>query len=517
VGLLGVLKAGGAYVPLDPDHPAARVALVLDDAQPPVVLTSHDLQDRLPPTSAACVVIGNDVPTEMAPPSPTAACPANLSYLIYTSGSTGIPKGVAVEHRAVVNHILAMQALLGLRQDDILLSVTTPTFDIATLELFLPLCIGAQLAIAPREAVRDPRQLGRQLVRARATVMQATPTQWQTVLDVTPPCPSLRMVLCGGEPLSTGLAQALTSFAPCVWNLYGPTEASIWSTAHRIGPDDAVVSIGRPIANSRAYIMDARLQPVPIGVVGELYLAGRGLARGYHRMPSQTAERFLPNPFGQQPGERLYRTGDLARWRPDGSIEYVGRNDRQLKIRGHRVEPGDVESSVEAHPAVLCAAVVAVEDESGGNRLVAYYVSRLPVAPGQLRGYLVECLPDYMVPSSFVPVDALPTTPAGKVDYAALRRLDVGRPQPSLSPIPPSTPVERALAQIWCEVLGLDQFGIHDDFFDLGGHSLLATRVAARVLATLGVEVPLRALFTNRTIATLSQTIESCLTSTSTG
>jgi len=511
VGLLAVLKAGGAYVPLDPAHPPRRLAHVLDDAMAPVVITRRALLPRLPATPARVVLLDADagqitpVPVP-APPTPTAPArlhPDNLVYVMYTSGSTGVPKGVEVTHRSVVNLLLAMAASLGLDEHDLLLSVTTPTFDIATLELFLPLIVGAPVVIAHDSSTADPEELHALLVRSQATVLQATPATWQALVEQCGDRLSVDTVLCGGDLLNARLATALRRAGRHAWNLYGPTETTIWSTVARLDRDPPPVPIGRPIANTRVYVLDGQLEPVPVGVPGELYIAGAGVARGYRGRPGLTAERFLPDPFSSRPGGRLYRTGDLARWLPDGTLEHLGRGDRQLKIRGFRVEAGEVEAALAAHPAVQGAAVLAQDDATGQRQLVAYLAVREPLADGALRSFVAERLPEYMVPSLFVQLDALPLTPNGKLNRAALLP-PAGLPAGRRHSTPPSTPVEQALARIWSDVLGREPIGRDDDFFDVGGHSLLAIRVAARVRHDFGVEFPVRELFARRTIRRLA-------------
>ncbi|HEX2188742.1 MAG TPA: non-ribosomal peptide synthetase, partial [Longimicrobiaceae bacterium] len=434
--------------------------------------------------------------------------PDTLAYAIYTSGSTGRPKGVMVPHGAVVNFLHAMRERPGVSAEDVLLAVTTPAFDISVLELFLPLTVGARVVVADRETAADPVALAELLARSGATVMQATPATWKMLLFAGWEGDRRLRVLCGGEALSPTVAELLRERSAGVWNLYGPTETTVWSTAQpvdRSGP----VPVGRPVANTRAYVLDAGLEPVPVGVPGELYLAGAGVARGYLGRPGLTAERFLPEPFGAAEGGRMYRTGDRARWREDGALELLGRTDQQVKVRGFRVEPGEVEAALVAHPGVREAAVAAHEDDTGEARLVAYVVEEAdaPDDAPELRRWLHERLPDYMVPSLFVGLDALPRTANGKLDRRALPAPEGGRAGVEAEYVAPRDAVEEALAAVWAETLHVEQVGVHDNFFELGGHSILATQLVVAVRATLQADLPVRALFERPTVAALAEEV----------
>ncbi|MBU6346822.1 MAG: amino acid adenylation domain-containing protein, partial [Cyanobacteria bacterium REEB494] len=432
------------------------------------------------------------------------------AYVLYTSGSTGRPKGVMVPHGALTNFLCSMQKSPGIERTDRLLAITTLAFDIAGLELYLPLIAGARLIIASRAAVVDGKQLIHLLQQHEITLLQATPAGWQMLLASGWEGKRDLKALAGGEALPGSLAEALLPRTASLWNLYGPTETTIWSTTQLIHRPDAI-SIGRPIANTQIYVLDCLLQPRPIGVVGDLYIGGEGVARGYLNRPELTAERFIPNPFG--PG-RLYKTGDLARWLPDGNIEYLGRVDHQVKIRGFRIELGEIEAVLGSHPAVQTCVVVAREDAPGDKRLVAYLVEAAPgLLPtdtrervAALRSHLQSRLPDYMVPGAFVWLDALPLTPNGKVDRRALPA-----PESSVSSeshAAPRTASEQALAEIWQQVLRVDQVGVQDNFFGLGGHSLLATQVLSRIRQQLSVELPLRALFEAPTVEGLAAEVD---------
>ncbi len=508
VGLLGVLRAGGAYVPLDPSYPRDRLAYMLADARVPVLLTEAGLASAIPAHGADVVLLEEAGEGGDGTHPDGGAVAANAAYVIYTSGSTGRPKGVVVPHGAVVNLLAAMARELDAGPADVLLAVTPLSFDISVLELFLPLSVGAAVALADAATASDGARLGGALAELRPSVMQATPATWQMLLEAGwEGLPGLAM-LCGGEALAPGLAARLRTRGARLWNVYGPTETTIWSTAARM-TDDGPVTVGRPLANTRVYVLDRHGRPVPAGVPGALFIGGSGVARGYHERPELTAERFVPDPFGPEPGGRLYETGDRARFLADGRVEHLGRADDQVKVRGFRVEPGEVESALAEHPGVLRAAVAARDDLAGGKRLVAYVVPAAEAAPspGELRAWLRRTLPEHMVPGVVVALDRLPLTPGGKTDRRAL-------PEPAAGIageaelVPPSTPVQEILAGVWAEVLEVGSVGAADDFFALGGHSLLGTRVVSRIRDALGVELPLRALFEAPTLAGLAGRIE---------
>jgi amino acid adenylation domain-containing protein len=508
VGLLGVLRAGGAYVPLDPSYPRERLAYMLDDARVPVLLTGAGLAAALPAHRADVVLLEDaDEGGEGTLPDGGIVA-ANAAYVIYTSGSTGRPKGVVVPHGAVVNLLAAMQRELGAGPADVLLAVTPLAFDISVLELFLPLSVGAAVALVDAGTASDGARLGAAVPELRPSLMQATPATWQMLLEAGwEGLPGLG-ILCGGEALAPGLAARLRARGERLWNVYGPTETTIWSTAARIS-DGGPVTVGRPLANTRVYVLDSHGRPVPAGVPGALFIGGSGVARGYHERPELTAERFVPDPFGDEPGGRLYDTGDRARFLADGRIEHLGRADDQVKVRGFRIEPGEVEAVLAGHPGVRRAAVAAREDPAGGKRLVAYVVPAADAAPspGELRAWLRRVLPEHMVPGVVVALDRLPLTPAGKTDRRALPEPEAGVAG-GAEFVAPSTPVQEILAGIWGEVLGVASVGAADDFFALGGHSLLGTRVVSRIRDALGVEPPLRALFEAPTLAELAGRIE---------
>ncbi|MCX4830317.1 amino acid adenylation domain-containing protein [Streptomyces sp. NBC_01016] len=496
VALLAVLKSGAGYVPVDPEFPQERIAHILDDAAPVLTLTEE-------------LLAGTDLSAYgFTDPAAVGVPGSHTAYVIYTSGSTGRPKGVTVTHAALVNFLTAMQDRFAITEYDRLAAVTTVGFDIAGLELFLPLLHGAQVVLAPREVVRDPAALAHLIDDSGATLVQATPSLWQALAETGRIPRSLR-VLVGGEALPASLARTLAEGGRPVTNLYGPTETTIWSTAAEITGD---VTIGGPIANTRLYVLDAGLSPVPPGVAGELYIAGAGLARGYHRRPGLSAERFVADPYGAA-GTRMYRTGDLVRHTAGGDLEYLGRTDFQVKVRGFRIELGEIESAVLSHPDIVRAAVVVREDAPGDKRVVAYVVHGPDGSPDGdvLRKHVAVSLPDYMVPSAFVTLDELPLTPNGKLDRAAL-------PAPALGALgegrAPRTEQEETLCGLFAEVLGVATVSIDDDFFVLGGHSLLANRLAARVRSALGKEMSIRGFFERPTVAALAESLANATATT---
>lgn len=509
VALLGVLKAGSAYIPLDPTYPPARLAFMLEDSQSPILLTQKHLRPFLESSAPhfVCVdaLIAENRPQQM--PTPVTGLADSLAYLIYTSGSTGKPKSVSISHRSVVNFILAVQQQPGITAQDRLLSVTTLSFDIAVLEIFLPLTMGACLIIAEQEIVADGFQLQCKLTAVQATIMQATPSTWQMLLKSDWPGNKNLKLLCGGEALLGSLANQLQMYGASLWNMYGPTETTIWSAVYPVtDPQTSITPIGKPIANTQIYILDSSLYPVPIGVSGELYIGGDGLSQGYHQRPRLTAEKFVPNPFPTKPGERVYRTGDLAHFQPDGNIQYLGRVDHQVKIRGFRIEPGEIEAALTQQEAVYEVVLTAQTDGTGYKRLVAYLVGN-PLPDEQLRAALKHTLPDYMIPARFMWLDQMPLLPNGKVNRHALPAPDTSRPNLATTFTQARTEVEAALAQIWMQVLDVEQVGIHDNFFELGGDSIFTVQVAIRS-NQIGLQVTPRQLFQNQTIAQLATVVK---------
>ncbi len=544
VGLLGILKAGGAYLPLDPAFPPERLAYMLEDSQAGMIVTQAQLLDRFPSSTARVICLDRDWPQiarELTTNPVSGVLPDNLAYVLYTSGSTGRPKGVQITHQALVNFLESMRRQPGLQATDVLLAVTTLSFDIAGLELYLPLLTGARVVLASRDVATDGVRLSQLLHTSGTTVMQATPATWRLLLEAGWSGNPQLKILCGGEAFPRDLANQLLPRCESLWNMYGPTETTIWSTLCQVEPGENQISIGRPIANTQTYILDAYLQPVPLGIPGELYIGGDGLARGYLNRPELTAERFVPNPFTfrsyLQPADhsdpndnsaavltnaqrlppvlssRLYRTGDLARYLPDGTLEFLGRIDNQVKIRGFRIEIGEIEAVLARHPTVHQNVVVARNVGTMNAEmltLIAYVVPNPELTPSvnEWRRFLKEHLPEYMVPSIFVTLEAFPLTPNGKIDRRALPLPDGLRPELEASYVSPRSELEHTIATIWQEVLHLDQVGIHDNFFDLGGHSLLMAQVHTRLRNALPREIAMLDLFKYPTISALIRYVQ---------
>ncbi len=444
---------------------------------------------------------------------PTTTTPESLAYTIYTSGSTGTPKGVMIPHRALVNFLSAMRDQIDMTGRDVMIATTSLSFDIAGLELYLPLLTGARVVIVPSEVAKHGRRLAALIESAGATIMQATPTTWRMLIEAGWYGKSDLQILCGGEALPVELAQHLLHAGRRLTNLYGPTETTIWSTIQVVERAERPIPLGRPIGNTQVYILDRHRQMVPVGIPGELYIGGDGLARGYLHRPELTAERFVANPFSAEPSDRLYATGDLVRYLPDGTIEFLGRIDQQVKVRGFRIELGEIETLLERHVGVRQAVVVVREDAPGNATLAAYIVPAQTPPPtvSELRQALAAHLPEYMIPSAYVMLDALPVTPNGKVDRKMLPAPSSERPELSAPYRAPDTQIETALVDIYAEVLGLERVGVHDDFFNLGGHSLLGGQAIARACAVFQIDLPLRALFEHPTVAGLAQAIEDML------
>jgi amino acid adenylation domain-containing protein len=443
--------------------------------------------------------------------APRLSFPASsLAYIIYTSGSTGKPKGVQISHHNVVNCLVSMAQRPGISALDNVLAITTISFDIAALELFLPLTIGAKQILARREVSMDAHLLENLLEKANITIMQATPATWQILLSNGWQGKSNLRILCGGEALPTQLAWELLSRCAELWNMYGPTETTVWSTTEQIIDNHVLQTIGRPINNTQIYILDSYLQPVPVGVTGEIYIGGDGLASDYLNRPELSKSKFISNPFGLG---RIYKTGDMGRYLSNGTIEFLGRVDHQIKVRGFRIETGEIEAVICQHEAVQKAIILAKEAAPQEMRLVAYLVlkeewgdKKNEIVPS-MRTLLKQKLPDYMVPNAFVVLDSFPLTPNGKIDRKAL-------PEPDFSRVigeefvPLQTPLEEAIGKIWREILGVDEISADDNFFDLGGHSLLATRLFVQLRNITGLELPLHLLFESPTIAELARKIE---------
>jgi myxalamid-type nonribosomal peptide synthetase MxaA len=520
LAVMAVLRAGYSYIPLDPAYPADRIGFIVADAQIAALLARRDGQEPLPQVDVPTIFIddarGGDA--DVVPDQPARGRSADdRAYTLYTSGSTGTPKGVQVLHRSVVNLLDSMRKTPGMGPDDVLLAVTSPSFDIAALEMFLPLMVGARSVIADVSDVTDGARLARLLDEHHVTFMQATPTTWHLLVGSGWSGRAGLRALCCGEAFPPALAESLLTRCSEVWNGYGPTEATIYSTIHRVTVEDlraGSIPIGRPIQNTSAYVLDQAFNPVPAGVLGELCVGGDGVALGYVGRPQLTTESFVVAPFAPRP--RLYRTGDLVRRRADGILEFQGRLDHQVKVRGYRIELGDIEAHLGQHPAVgRCAAVVR-EDVPGDKVIVAFLeLARrdgpaTPPSAIELRAWLRDWLPDYMIPGRFVVLEELPLTPNGKIDRNRLPVATAQGSDPETSPatagyVAPRNETEERLVKIWKDVLGQSRIGVEDSFFDLGGHSLLATKLIFRIRAAFDVDLPLQVLFESQpTVARLA-------------
>jgi amino acid adenylation domain-containing protein len=519
VGILGVMKAGGAYIPLDPGYPAERLSYMLADSGARLVLTASNVADRVADSAAEAVRV-DEIRAELASCTSdapvTAVDPSNLAYVVYTSGSTGKPKGVATPHRGVISYMMHLQCDYGISMDDTIVPLAALSFDASVRELLGSLCAGAHIVFTDEDERMDPPRLLARLRNEPVTaIMAIVPSLLRALVDAAEgegsTVDTLRLILASGEALPGELARRALAVFPNakLVNQWGATEATLSMTRY-FAPKDAgeeTLSLGGPIANMRAYVLDDALRAVPVGVAGEAYLGGVGITRGYVDQPALTAERFLPDPFSTEPGARMYRNGDRVRWRHDGTLEFLGRTDHQIKIRGVRIEPAEVEAALLAHDSVREAIVVARED-GGEKRLVAYVTpaNGLAPSPTELRASLEARLPAFMVPSAVVVLDAMPLSPNGKIDRKQLPAPEFAAAEDAY--VAPSTPAEEVIAGIWGEVLAAARVGAHDNFFALGGHSLLATRVVSRLRDAFGVEVSLRALFEAPTVAGLAERVE---------
>lgn len=519
IALLAVLKAGGAYVPLDPAFPRDRIAFMIEDAAIAVVLTHTGLRDALPPSAARAVVLDGEaeaIAAWPAQPPALATGAGSLAYVIYTSGSTGRPKGVQIEHGAVVNFLRSMHHEPGIGPADRLVCVTTLSFDICGLELFGPLTAGGTVVLASRSTALDGKALAELLDAERATILQATPATWRLLLDsgwtgVRAPA-GLRM-LCGGEALPRELADRLLALPGELWNMYGPTETTIWSTLTRVRDTARPISIGRPIAETSVHVLEPSGLPAPVGVAGELCIGGAGVARGYRNRPELTAQKFVTLSIGDALPERVYRTGDLVRLRGDGLLEFVGRRDHQVKLRGFRIELEEIETVLATHPGLRQCVAAVREDTPGDQRLIAYVVpaDASPFEAEAARTTLRTRLPEYMVPNLFVVLEALPLTPNGKVDRKALPAPST-QAAPDAAPDALMSPAEQRVAAAWRELLGVARVGLHDNFFDLGGHSLLLVKLQVRLQRDFGIELPLVELFQRTTVHAQADRLSSTTT-----
>jgi amino acid adenylation domain-containing protein len=508
VALLGILKAGGAYVPLDPAYPKDRIAYIVSDSRCRLLITDRETLDRIPQDAGELLLLDEQFSavahqTETNP-HPVAS-PQNLAYVIYTSGSTGKPKGVQIEHHSVVNFLLSMQRETGICETDVVTSMTTLCFDIAGLEIYLPLVTGARIAIIPREDASDGKKLQSRMLRSGATIMQATPATWRLLLESGWSGDNGLKVICGGEAMPRDLANKLVACCGSVSNMYGPTETTIWSSVYKVTVGDGGVPIGHPILNTTLHVLDEAMQPVPNGQEGHLVIGGAGVARGYFNRPDLTQEKFVHDPFSSEPNARLYKTGDLARFLPDGNLLFLGRIDHQVKIRGFRIELGEIEHALSAHSSVKNCVVVAREDTPEHKRLVAYIVpvGDRPIAR-ELREFLETRLPEYMIPAAFVVLAALPLTPNGKIDRKVLPAPTRENSALDRIFVAPRNSLEKKLARIWEAGLKIKPIGISDNIFELGVDSVIAAQLFAQIEKKLGMDLPPAPLFKAPTIESLA-------------
>ncbi|MBO3462193.1 non-ribosomal peptide synthetase [Aetokthonos hydrillicola Thurmond2011] len=519
VGVLGILKAGGAYVPLDPAYPEERLSFMLSDSQVSVLVTQQKLVAALP--SKAMSVVGLDTEWEIicqqSQLNPTSSVQAsNLAYVIYTSGSTGKPKGVLVPHQGLCNLALEQMSLFHVQTNSRVLQFASLSFDASISEIMMTLCAGAQLCLATKDSLLPGPGLIDLMQNQAITHVTLPPSALAAMPSAQ--LPDLQTLIVAGEACSPHLVEQW-SFNRRFFNAYGPTEATVCATTAMCIGGNHKLPIGRPIGNTQVYILDQHLQPVPIGVAGELHIGGVGLARGYLNRPELTQQKFIPNPFNNSKlktqNSKLYKTGDLARYLADGNIEYLGRTDSQVKIRGFRIELGEIETVLSQHPLVREVAVIARVDQPGNPQLVAYVVSnsKSDAISTELRSFLKQTLPEYMIPSAFVSLEKIPLTPNGKLDRRTLPAPDFHQSL-TVSYVPPQTPTQEVLAHLWAQVLGMEKVGIHNNFFELGGHSLLATQLISRLQTEFCIQLSLRRLFESPTIAELSETIETFLWAT---
>jgi amino acid adenylation domain-containing protein/non-ribosomal peptide synthase protein (TIGR01720 family) len=522
VGLLGILKAGGAYVPIDPAYPPARIAQIVEDAGVKVIVTLGEFAANMPSTNVAvvCVDPGTAALAVESDARPTSAVTSsNLAYVLFTSGSTGKPKGVAIEHRQLVNYVRGVASKLALPVDASYAHISTFSADLGNTVLFPPLCLGGTLHVIPQDLTTDPNGLAEYFTRERIDCLKIVPSHLAALLSASHPERLIprRLLVLGGEGSSWDLIARIARLGPdCrILNHYGPTETTVGVLTYPVDPGapapTAIVPLGRPLPNSRIYVLDTLRQPTPVGVPGEVYIGGDGVARGYLNRPDLTDERFVADPFGP-PGSRLYRTGDRARTLPDGTICFLGRIDFQVKIRGFRIELGEIEAAIQAHHAVAEIIVLAQEEASGDKRLVAYLVANAgTIDLADLRASLLLKLPEYMIPAAFVVLDALPLTSNGKIDRRALPALESSKVLEAAPYVGPRNPVEEVLAGIWSDVFDRPEISVHERFSDLGGHSLLAIQIIARTREAFQAEIPLRAIFEHPTIADLAEAVQASM------
>jgi len=513
ISILAIMKTGAVYIPLDPQFPLNRINYMLEDSEAVVLLTSQKYKGRYQ-SNAKELILEDEWENlhEHSTADPKVDVNGDdLVYILYTSGSTGNPKGVQIAHYNLVNFLYSMQIAPGVNSIDKLLAVTTISFDIAGLELFLPLLSGAEIILADTATAKDGRALLDIIKKEQVTVMQATPYTWRIMLEAGWNKKNPLKVICGGEALPQDLAKRLLNCASSLWNVYGPTETTVWSTIKQLKPSDEVISIGRPINNTSVYILDKFLNPLAPGVAGEIFIGGDGVGKGYLNRPELTAEKFVPDPFSKQAGAKMYATGDLGKFMPDGEIECLGRIDAQVKIRGYRIETGEIEYQLSKENHIKEAVVIARPDKNGVDKLVAFVVVNDNGSENaQIQSWkdgLKNSLPDYMVPDNFIVVPAMPLTPNGKVDKKALAKHGESLMPEADEYVAPRTDIEKLVADIWLEYLGVEKVGVHDNFFELGGHSLIAVQVMGRIEKETGKRLPLATLFESSTVEKLAQVL----------
>jgi amino acid adenylation domain-containing protein len=495
--LYAIMKSGAGYVPLDPAYPSERLQYMCDHSGLKLIVTEQNLSERIAAFNKPLLIVDSavqEIDQLDSSPLEETAQPSDICYVIYTSGSTGKPKGVQVPHGAVVNFLYAMRQTPGFTADDSVLAVTTLSFDIAVLELYLPTISGGTVVILDSLTAADGVKLGEQLNQHEISVMQATPATWRLMIQAGWSGKQGLKILCGGEPMPKDLVQPLLERCSELWNMYGPTETTVWSAAFQVTSAEAPILIGKPIGNTQIYILDKNGNEVPVGCEGEVFIGGAGVTLGYRNRQDLTDERFVENryrnPFVNYVSDRLYKTGDLARYQSDGNIQFLRRNDKQVKVRGFRIELGEIESALDAFPQIEQNVVIVREDTIGDARLVAYFVARPRerVETSQLRDQLRQKLPHYMVPQHVVQLDAFPQTNNGKIDYKALPA-PAAETSDSGTIVSPQTPAEKYLAEIWAEVLETDEIDLNDTFFDIGGHSLLVMQVITKVFEKTGIKL----------------------------
>lgn len=507
--LIGIMKSGAAYLSLDPTSPQKRLAFMMDDSGATLLLTQESLNGSFIEPRIPRIYLDSEwelISHHRVENLEIQTDGENLAYVIYTSGSTGLPKGIEISRRNLTNVLRSFNRDLDLTERDVFMSVTTVSFDIAALELFAPLMIGARLEIADHETVLSGKKLVRKALDSGCTILQATPVTWRLILETNDLVRASLKVLCGGEALSADLARQLEANSRAAWNVYGPTETTVWSTSYRLQAGEESVPIGLPIANTQVYVLDEHFQLIPHGAIGGLYIGGEGLARGYRKKPDLTGAAFVPSTFCANPGARLYKTGDAAKWSAKGNIEYIAREDRQIKIRGFRIELEEIEAVLMRQDIIRQAAVIAQEADGGNKQLVAYVVAdgNHTIRSSELRRALSDHLPSYMVPATFMQLEALPLTPNNKVDRKALLSLKPNKSALGNEFEATATPIERALAGIWTEVLKLERVGANDNFFDLGGHSLLMAQAHSLTQDVFSQEFSLIKMFEYPTIRSLA-------------